>query len=115
MITNKKHNKLVEEIKKYYEGRITELQERALRAERLETLLNKFSGMFGAESLQWNISSMKLNLGDDVLVYVDDLFGGKVIKQEAVKAIKIEKDGTVKTGLTKSKADKGYDYKLLRV
>lgn len=51
---------------------------------------------------------------DDVPRYVEDLFGGKVIKQEANKAIRITKDGTVTTGLTASSPDKGYSYKLVR-
>lgn len=46
--------------------------------------------------------------------YTDDILGGKVIKQEGTKCLIISKDGDVKTGLTKSKPDKGYKYKLVR-
>lgn len=56
----------------------------------------------------------QINLGDDVLQYTDDILGGKVIKQEGNKCLVIAKDGTVKTGLTKAKVDKGYSYKLVR-
>lgn len=53
-------------------------------------------------------------LPDNVLQYVDDILGGKVIKQDGNKCLVIAKDGTVKTGLTKAKTDKGYTYKLVR-
>jgi hypothetical protein len=56
----------------------------------------------------------ELSLPDNVLVYVDDILGGKVIKQEGTKALIISKNGEVKTGLTKQKPDKGYSYKLVR-
>lgn len=54
------------------------------------------------------------HLPDNVLVQVDDILGGKVTKQEGIKCIIIEKDGSVKTGLTKQNSDDGYDYKLVR-
>ena len=59
-------------------------------------------------------SCMMGELPDNVLVYVDDILGGKVIKQEGVKCLVIDRAGNVKTGLTKQKADKGYTYKLMR-
>lgn len=58
--------------------------------------------------------SCELRLPDNVLVYTEDLLGGKVIKQEGNKAIVIDKEGNVKTGLAKQKRDKGYAYKLVR-
>jgi hypothetical protein len=48
------------------------------------------------------------------LQYVDDILGGKVIKQDGTKCLVISKDGEVKTGLTKQKPDKNYNYKLVR-
>lgn len=61
-----------------------------------------------------SIGDSVLSLSDDVLVYVDDILGGKVIKQEGNKCLVIDKTGNVKTGLTKEKPDKGYAYKLIR-
>lgn len=55
-----------------------------------------------------------INLGDNVPVYVDDLFGGKVIKQEATKAIIIYDNGQVVEGVTKEAPDKGRKYKLVQ-
>lgn len=89
-----------------------------LRAARdLKEILNKFSGLtingngFSITGGSWNTD---LVLPDNVAQYVDDYFGGKVIKQEAIKVIEINKDGEIKTGLTKQKPDKGYSYKLVR-
>jgi len=56
----------------------------------------------------------KFKLPDNVLVYEDDILGGKVIKQEVTKCIVIDKEGNVRHDITKQKADKGYSYKLVR-
>lgn len=66
---------------------------------------------FGVSSTSF---STHIKLPDTVLQYTDDILGGKVIKQEGNKCLVIAKDGTVKTGLTKAKVDKGYTYKLVR-
>jgi hypothetical protein len=54
-------------------------------------------------------------LGDHVAVYVDDYFGGKVIKQEATKVVIIDKNGKTTEAFSKQKPDKGYSYKLVRL
>lgn len=56
----------------------------------------------------------ELILPDNVLQYTDDILGGKVIKQEGVKCLVVDKNGNVKSGITKQKADKGFTYKLVR-
>ena len=78
----------------------------------LERLVDKAASFstFAAGSL--NISG-ELILPDNVPVYVDDHFGGKVLKQEATKVIEISAEGVIKTGLTKRKADDGYGYVLV--
>lgn len=53
-------------------------------------------------------------VSDNVLVYVDDILGGKVIKQEGVTCVVVSKDGNTRIGLTKQKPDKGFNYKLIR-
>jgi hypothetical protein len=117
MIRNKTHKRILEENVKHYKAEIKDLEERLKKAENLESILNKFTSLFTTRGqfLKMDYTSGELILPDDILRYVDDLFGGKVIKQEGIKAIKIEKDGTIKTGLTKDKADEGYIYKLIRV
>ena len=118
MLRYKTHRKILDsEIEKsrvFYDKIIKDLQERLKKAENLESVLSKFSSIFGDGDLKFSYSMGTINLGDDVLVYVDDLFGGKVIKQEGIPAIKIETNGVVRTGITKQKADKGYSYKLVR-
>lgn len=93
------------------------------RANDLKDILNQLAQRVQSETkinggIGLNITGgdhvYNIELGDHVPVYVDDLFGGKVIKQEANKAIKIDKHGNVKTGLTKQKVDTGYNYRLER-
>ena len=120
MIRNKTHHKIVgeelEKQSKYYKAEIKDLEEKLKKAENLESILNKFTSLFttSGQFLKMDYMSGELILPDDILRYVDDLFGGKVIKQEGIKAIKIEKDGTIKTGLTKQKADENRVYKLVQ-
>lgn len=80
----------------------------------LEKLEGKVSFYSGKGILAYLDGDAKIELPDDVLRYVDDILGGKVVKQEGNKCIVIDKDGNVKTGLTKKKVDKGYAYKLVR-
>ena len=119
MITNKTHKRILEENVKYYKAEIKDLEERLKKAENLELILQKLYPLTTFnDCISFTDSGgyMKgeLILPDSVLQYVDDLFGGKVIKQEGIKAIKIEKDGTIKTGLTKQKADENRVYKLVQ-
>jgi len=117
MKTEKTHNRIIAELKEEYAEKhkslIAELQE----AKDLGTILNRFSSLtingtgFAASGGSW---AAELVLPDTVLQYTEDILGGKVIKQEGTRCLVIGKDGTAKTGLTKEKADKGYDYKLIR-
>jgi len=121
MITNKKHNQIIEHkdktINDYY-AKIVKLEKELEQAKDLKLILEKLYPKFiyGSSVIGVNFSSdgYKLDLGENVLVYVDDILGGKVIKQEGNKCLVIDNDGTVKTGLTKQKVDKGYSYKLVR-
>jgi hypothetical protein len=80
----------------------------------LERLVEKtVAGSLFVSSAGMNFRGSELILSDNVPVYVDDYFGGKVIKQEATKVIEISKDGDIKTGLTKRAADDGYGYVLV--
>ncbi len=59
--------------------------------------------------------SCSISLNDNIPQYVPDLIdGGKVIKQEGTRAIRITKDGQVNVGLTKQAPDKGRSYKLIQ-
>lgn len=55
----------------------------------------------------------ELSLPDNVPVYVEDYFGGKVIKQEATPVTILDEKGKATYGLTKQAPDKGKIYKLV--
>lgn len=121
MITNKKHNQIIEHKDKTisdYLAKILKLEEELKEARDLKLIVEKLSGTLTSSGtgIYYNTSlgTFDLNLPDNVLVYVDDILGGKVIKQEAIKCLVIDEKGNVTTGLTKQKPDKGYSYKLLR-
>jgi len=127
MKTEKTHNRIIEHkdktINDYLEKilklekEIKEGKEELREAKDLKTILDRFSSIsingrgFTVSGGNWHT---ELVLPDTVLQYTEDILGGKVIKQEGTKCLVIGKDGIVKTGLTKEKADKGYSYKLVR-
>jgi exopolysaccharide biosynthesis protein len=117
MKTNKTHNRIIAELKEEYAQKHKSLTAELKEAKDLKTILNRLSSLtingngFDMSGGSWNT---EIVLPDTVLQYVEDILGGNVIKQEGIKCLVIGKDGTVKTGLTKEKADKGYTYKLVR-
>ena len=127
MITNKKHNQIIEHkdktINDYLqkilklEQEIKEGKEELREAKDPRTVLDRFSSLtingigFAGSGGNWDT---ELLLPDTVLQYTEDILGGKVIKQEGNKCLVVTKDGNVKTGLTKQTLDKGFSYKLVR-
>lgn len=132
ILTNSRYKELLNTIE-HHEKTIIDTQHRLMVAENLKEVLMKIAEKTGIprpegvghmtlgidlglcqsySPIGW--SNKEIVLSDNVLQYVDDILGGKVIKQEANKVIVIAKDGTVKTGPTKSNNDKGYSYKLVR-
>ena len=118
-ITKKRHDRIVAELRaslKNSEDLVEEMRKQRDAAQELQGVLEKLADKaqnfvtFASNSLNFN---SELILPDNVPVYVDDHFGGKVIKQEATKVIEISADGDIKTGLTKRKADDGYGYVLV--
>ncbi len=101
----------------YRDKKIEDLKIELKTAQSLKDILEKMSSMtinglsFSASGGSWNT---EIRLPDTVLQYADDILGGKVIKQEGTKCLVIDKDGNIKTGLTKQKKDKGFSYKLIR-
>jgi len=116
MITTKRHNLIIKDMRERWEQRIEELKEELRQAKDLKLILEKLYPLWNIEgsAMSFKNGGWSINLSDDVLQYTEDILGGKVIKQEGVKCLIISKDGSVKTGLTKSKTDKGYSYKLIR-
>lgn len=112
----KENEKLLNEVA-ILNSQVVTLKKELAEAKDLKAILEKLYPLYGivnSESVLNVNGGYELNLPDNVLVYVDDILGGKVIKQEANKAIVISKNGEVKTGLTKQKVDKGFTYKLVR-
>ena len=93
---------------------IQNLKKELDEAKSLKLILEKLYPLYSTTFTANMTGGLDLNLPADVPRYVPDLFGGKVIKQEATKAILIGKEGEVQQGLTKSEPDKGYTYKLIR-
>ena len=118
-ITKKRHDRIVADLKaslKNSEDWMEEMRKQRDAAQNLQGVLGKLAdkaqnfATFSSGSLNFK---SELILPDNVPVYVDDHFGGKVIKQEATKVIEIAPNGDIKTGLTKRTADDGYGYVLV--
>ena len=115
ILTNAQYEALIES-KKWYDNQRTSFLQELKEAKNLKTILEKISGTtingigFSVSGGSWDT----IDLPDNVLVYVDDILGGNGLKLEGIKCLVIDRDGKVKTGLTKQKADKGYSYKLVR-
>jgi len=112
MITNKKHEEIVRQLKydiKFYQTLSVILNKLVDRSNELTVASNNFLHKDDAESL------VRKNLPKEVAVYVDDIItGGKVIKQEATKAIVISPEGDVKQGWTKLEPQEDFSYCLVR-
>ena len=118
MITNKKHNQIIEHKDKTindYLTKIIKLEQELKDARNLKEILVKITNL-SINDISFSDCSgyYKIEIPDTVLQYTEDILGGKVIKQEGNKCLIINKNGEVKTGLTKQKIDKGYSYKLIR-
>jgi len=117
ILKTKTYNELLNKIE-HLEKTRDDYCARLVKAEDLKEILKKVSSpdisvgdfLFATGSGH----NIHLELGDDVLVYVEDILGGKVIKQEGTKCLVVDNEGNVKTGLTKQKPDKGFTYKLVR-
>lgn len=122
IIKTETYNKLIEAYApKYsamtYKEYSERLEKELAEAKNLKSILEKITSMTinGLDfSATGGCFTSGYNLPDTVLQYTDDILGGKVIKQEGTKCLVIDKNGDVKIGLTKQKADKGYRYKLIR-
>ena len=118
-ITKKRHAKIVADLTadlKNAQDWTQEMKKQRDAAQNLQVILERLAdksasfSTFAAGSLNFK---SELQLPDNVPVYVDDHFGGKIIKQEATKVIEIAPNGDIKTGLTKRTADDGYGYVLV--
>ncbi len=105
-MTKYKHNKIVEE----YRGAIKDLREALWRKEKIEEICDKLADKTEDLSSQMgHYASMDImdSLDDTVPRYVEDYFGGKVIKQEATPVTILDANGKATYGLTAKKPEKG--------
>jgi len=115
--------------RKHYEGLYYDLLKRQ-REEREDAALNNNIGKLLAEIVKrtgipqpesndlyfsiksgdigwFNFANGGLSLPDNVAEYVDDYYGGKVIKQEATKVVILDENGNATYSQTKRKPKKG--------
>jgi len=116
MITNKTHNRIIKELNEEYAEKHKKLTEELKEARDLKAILEKLTctTVFGFKGCITSSGGWGYDLPDNILVEVEDILGGKVIKQEGTKCLIVSKEGNVKTGLTKQKPDKGHTYKLIK-
>lgn len=114
-ITKYRHNKIIAR----YEDNIKDLREALWRKEKFEEILGKLTdkaNVFGDASMTWvSGGDVMACLDDSVPRYVEDVLGGKVIKQEATPVTILDENGKATYGYTKQKADKGRTYKLVQI
>lgn len=84
----------------------TDLVKLLERFERKDESLDTGKFSITGGSISGSVSIMGVDFDKDVAVYIDDYFGGKVIKQESIKVIAIDKDGNVTYGRTDRKNKK---------
>jgi len=120
-ITKYRHNKIVEE----YKEAIQTQKENLNRKEKFEDICEKLTNISDklADKTSDLITSLdgitcaggwsEINLPDNVPVYVDDYFGGKVIKQESHPVTILDEKGKATYGVTAKKLPKGQTYHLV--
>lgn len=122
-ITKYRHNKIVEE----YKEALQIQKENLNRKEKFESicdkltdisdkLTTKYSDIIGTiDSYAFAGTAGELVLPDNVPVYVDDYFGGKVIKQESHPVTILDETGKATYGVTAKKLPKGQTYHLVTI
>lgn len=118
MILTNRYKRITDGLLAKKDEKIRLLEEELEKAKDLKSILHELTQKtFKFDAVSDGILGMadiELGLSDAIPRYVEDYFGGKVIKQEATKVIAITAEGEVKTGLTKQTPDEGYKYKLIR-
>ena len=109
-ITKYKHNQIVE----HKDKSIDDLREALWRKEKFEEICDKLADKVNVLGVTGEFGSQTVmdRLDDSVAVYVDDYFGGKVIKQEATPVTILDHEGKATYGLTKREPDEGEKFIL---
>jgi len=122
MITNKKHNQIIEYKDKTindYLAKILKLEKELSEAKDLKMIFEKITDTRTINSgnlVCGSYSPFMIKLNDNIASIEFDLFTKNklIVKQISTKAILIDKNGKITEGVTSIKADKGYSYKLVR-
>lgn len=113
-ITKYRHNKIVEQ----YREHIKNLTETLNRKEKFEEILEKLTdkSIAGWGKLDTCVSGTNVMscLDDSIPQYVEDVHGGRVIKQEATPVTILDKKGKATYGMTKQPPHKGRAYQLIQ-
>jgi hypothetical protein len=112
-ITKYRHNKIVAGYEKYVE----DLREALNRKEGFEKILEKLVDETNALTVGYGTcvsgsGGVMSALDDTVPRYVEDYFGGKVIKQESTPVTILDVNGIAIYGVTARKPEKGKTYIL---
>ncbi len=111
-ITKYRHNKIVAK----YENHIEDLREALNRKESFEKIMDKLvdktNYLVGMSDTLVSGADIMASLDDSVPRYVEDVNGGRVIKQEATPVTILDENGKATYGLTKEAPDKGKRYQL---
>lgn len=113
-ITKYRHNKIVGQYKEVTKGLIEALYRKDTLIKIVDKLTDKTNDLIGmSDTYVCGPSGVMNALDDTVPRYVDDYFGGKVIKQEATPVTILDEKGKATYALTKQPADKSRTYKLV--
>ena len=113
-ITKYRHNKIVEQYQQQIDDLREALNRKDLLTEIVDKLTNKTENLYTMCDGTVSSSNIMSHLDDTVPRYVDDYFGGKVIKQEATPVTVLDENGKATYGLTAKTPDKGRNYKLIQ-
>ena len=117
-ISKKKHGAIVADLQEDIDFLEERLEEAKNLKELLTTLVSSQKNYLTVDNTSGISFSVdggyELSLPDTVPVYVEDYFGGKVIKQEATPVTILDEKGKATYALTKKPADKGKKFLLVR-
>lgn len=111
-VTKKKYQRALEKIE-HLEHSLAEAQNLKFVFEKITDKVSENSDFISVVG-SWATSAGDLILPDDVPRYVEDYFGGKVIKQEATPVTILDKNGKATYSQTAQKPDKDKRYKLVQ-
>lgn len=113
-ITKYQHNKIVKQYQEAIEDLKESLNRKDLIVEILDRITNKEKSPFLTGDMGYVTSSgVMSHLDNTIPRYVDDYFGGKVIKQEATPVTILDADGKATYSQTAQKPDKGRKFVLV--